>query len=97
MNDHIGGLAALVHTITRHGRCMMRPMKLQQHLRREDRGRAGVVVVGRDLHEVDAHHLAPRGQPRQKLQHLVVEEAAVGWRAGPGAIEGSKPSMSMVT
>ena len=57
---------------------------VEQDLRGEDRGGAGVVVVGGDLDKVDADDVALFGQAVDQFEDLVVEEPAVRGGAGAG-------------
>jgi hypothetical protein len=71
--------------------------EVQEQLCREERGHSAWIVGGRHLDQVDADDVALSCDALQDLQHLVDTETAVARRAGAGAIDGSKPSISMVT
>ena len=64
---------------------------VQQDLRGKDRGRAAPVVIGRDLDEVHSDHLSASRKPGHELQHLVIEEPAMRWRARARARVASIP------
>ena len=63
----------------------------------QQRGDFGGIVRRRDLDKVGADDLEPPGDLAQDLLAFVVAEAAVADLAVPGAIDGSKLSMSIET
>lgn len=58
-----------------------KPQQVQQDLCGEDACAARLVIVGGDFDEVYADDLVGLGDVLEELQHFVIEETAVAWRA----------------
>jgi len=71
--------------------------EVEQQLCRQDLGAFAGVIGGGHFDQINAHDIAALGQALQDLQHIVIEKAAVAGGPVPGAMEGQKASMSMVT
>ena len=71
--------------------------EIEKKLRGKRCRAAGEIIIGGHLDQIDTDDITPLCQAIQKFKDFIIEEPPCEGVPVPAAIEGSKPSMSMVT